>query len=274
MSSISRVALDAADGRDGRRARSERRGQVDAAACARRTARRSSAATSRSTASPSTSPATDTFVVPERRSVGVVFQDYLLFPHLSVLENVAFGLRSRGVGRADARRRAQRVARRASGCGDRAGAKPAALSGGQQQRVALRARARDRAAAAAARRAARRARRRARAPSCAATCARISPRSPGPGCSSPTSCSTRSRSPIGSSCSEHGRVAQSGTVAEVAGRATLALRRRPRRHQPAPRRRARARRSRIDERRDGGHRGPGRGRRVRRDPAALGEPAP
>ncbi|HZD01350.1 MAG TPA: ATP-binding cassette domain-containing protein, partial [Actinomycetes bacterium] len=42
----------------------------------------------------------------ERRPVGVVFQDYLLFPHLSVLENVAFGLRARGVRRAEARRRA------------------------------------------------------------------------------------------------------------------------------------------------------------------------
>ena len=44
-------------------------------------------------------PAADRYVVPERRSVGVVFQNYLLFPHLSVLENVAFGLRSRGVSR-------------------------------------------------------------------------------------------------------------------------------------------------------------------------------
>ena len=69
--------------------------------------------------------------------MGVVFQDYLLFPHLSVLENVAFGLRSRGVARADARRRARSVARRASASHDRADVKPAALSGGQQQRVAL-----------------------------------------------------------------------------------------------------------------------------------------
>jgi molybdate transport system ATP-binding protein len=81
-------------------------------------------------------PASSTFVVPERRGVGVVFQDYLLFPHLSALENVAFGLRSRGVGRAAARRRAGEWLEHV-GLGDRASAKPGALSGGQQQRVAL-----------------------------------------------------------------------------------------------------------------------------------------
>ena len=81
-------------------------------------------------------PSTSTYVVPERRSVGVVFQDYLLFPHLSVLENVAFGVRSRGVPRAEARRRAGEWLARV-GLEDRAGAKPRTLSGGQQQRVAL-----------------------------------------------------------------------------------------------------------------------------------------
>ena len=81
-------------------------------------------------------PATDTFVVPERRNVGVVFQDYLLFPHLSVLENVAFGLRSRGAARADARLRAAEWLARV-GMGDRVREKPTSLSGGQQQRVAL-----------------------------------------------------------------------------------------------------------------------------------------
>src|SRR5207302_1569477 len=45
-------------------------------------------------------------LAPERRACGVVFQDYLLFPHLSALENVAFGLRSRGIGRRQARPRA------------------------------------------------------------------------------------------------------------------------------------------------------------------------
>ena len=41
-------------------------------------------------------PATGAFVDADRRPVGVVFQDYLLFPHMSALENVAFGLRARG----------------------------------------------------------------------------------------------------------------------------------------------------------------------------------
>jgi molybdate transport system ATP-binding protein len=81
-------------------------------------------------------PATSTYVVPERRHVGVVFQDYLLFPKLTVLENVAFGLRSRGVARADARQRAHDWLTRV-GLDGRAQAKPSALSGGQQQRVAL-----------------------------------------------------------------------------------------------------------------------------------------
>jgi molybdate transport system ATP-binding protein len=78
----------------------------------------------------------DAFVVPERRAVGVVFQDYLLFPYLSVLDNVAFGLRSRGVSRRDARARAQEWLDTV-GLGDRAACKPRELSGGQAQRVAL-----------------------------------------------------------------------------------------------------------------------------------------
>jgi molybdate transport system ATP-binding protein len=80
--------------------------------------------------------AAGTYVVPERRSVGVVFQNYLLFPHLTALENVAFGLRSRHVSRGDARRRSGEWLERV-GLGDRTGAKPRELSGGQQQRVAL-----------------------------------------------------------------------------------------------------------------------------------------
>ena len=73
---------------------------------------------------------------PEQRAVGVVFQDYLLFPHLSVLENVAFGLRARGVPRAKARERAASELRRVR-LADAAGVAPRSLSGGQAQRVAL-----------------------------------------------------------------------------------------------------------------------------------------
>ena len=72
----------------------------------------------------------------ERRPVGVVFQDYLLFPHLSAADNVAFGLRSRGVRRREARRQAVAWLERV-GLEDQANARPTALSGGQAQRVAL-----------------------------------------------------------------------------------------------------------------------------------------
>jgi molybdate transport system ATP-binding protein len=75
-------------------------------------------------------------VYAERRPVGVVFQDYLLFPHLSALDNVAFGPRSRGVGKVEARRQAQAWLERV-GLGDLAERRPRALSGGQAQRVAL-----------------------------------------------------------------------------------------------------------------------------------------
>jgi molybdate transport system ATP-binding protein len=76
------------------------------------------------------------FVAPEHRPIGVVFQDYLLFPHLTVIENVAFGLRSRGVGRVAARVAAASALERV-GLGDRGPVKPRELSGGQAQRVAL-----------------------------------------------------------------------------------------------------------------------------------------
>jgi len=72
----------------------------------------------------------------EQRPIGMVFQDYLLFPHLSVLDNVAFGLRSRGVGRAAASEKARAWLERV-GLEGEANRKPGSLSGGQAQRVAL-----------------------------------------------------------------------------------------------------------------------------------------
>ena len=77
-----------------------------------------------------------TFVEPEHRPIGVVFQQYLLFEHLTVVENVAFGLRARGVGRREARARAHEWLERL-GLAEHATARPRAISGGQAQRVAL-----------------------------------------------------------------------------------------------------------------------------------------
>lgn len=77
-----------------------------------------------------------TTVAPFDRDVNTVFQDYALFPHMTVLDNVAYGLRVRGV-KTDARLAAARDALalvRLEGYGDR---KPTQLSGGQRQRVAL-----------------------------------------------------------------------------------------------------------------------------------------
>jgi molybdopterin-binding protein len=79
--------------------------------------------------------ATRMYVPTERRPIGVVFQNYLLFPHLSALDNIAFGLRARGRGR-DAHLVARRWLERMDLTAYE-NAKPAALSGGQAQRVAL-----------------------------------------------------------------------------------------------------------------------------------------
>jgi len=77
-----------------------------------------------------------TRLAPFDRDVTTVFQDYALFPHMSVAGNVEYPLRVRGVGRAQRRDRAQRALAtvRLQGYGGR---RPAALSGGQRQRVAL-----------------------------------------------------------------------------------------------------------------------------------------
>ncbi|MHA1560442.1 MAG: ABC transporter ATP-binding protein [Alphaproteobacteria bacterium] len=71
-----------------------------------------------------------------RRDAGMVFQDYAIFPHMSVADNVAFGLRNRGVARAEIRDRVEEALKmaRLDGFGERM---PNQLSGGQQQRVGL-----------------------------------------------------------------------------------------------------------------------------------------
>lgn len=76
------------------------------------------------------------FVPPERRRIGLLSQDPLLFPHLSAIENIAFGQRVQGRPRADAKRDAREWLNAVglAGLGDR---RPAALSGGQRQRVAI-----------------------------------------------------------------------------------------------------------------------------------------
>ena len=76
------------------------------------------------------------FVPAERRSTGVVFQDYLLFANMTALENVAFGLRAQGVDKRRARMAAADWLTRV-GMDSHAGHRPHALSGGQAQRVAL-----------------------------------------------------------------------------------------------------------------------------------------
>ena len=75
-----------------------------------------------------------TFVAPEKRDVGLLFQDYALFPHLTVAGNVAFGLRGRPAGE-QARRVEELLGR--THLGHRQEAYPHMLSGGEQQRVAL-----------------------------------------------------------------------------------------------------------------------------------------
>jgi molybdate transport system ATP-binding protein len=81
-------------------------------------------------------PAAGVFVPSEGRHIGVVFQDQVLFGHLSALDNVAFGLTSRGMRRAEAHERAQAWLD-AMDLGDLGHRRPRALSGGQRQRVAL-----------------------------------------------------------------------------------------------------------------------------------------
>ena len=78
----------------------------------------------------------DTFVEPERRRIGAVFQDHLLFRHHSVLDNVAFGLRATGVTKNESRLAARALLER-FGVERLADRDPSRLSGGEAQRVAL-----------------------------------------------------------------------------------------------------------------------------------------
>lgn len=77
-----------------------------------------------------------TTVPPRERDLSIMFQDYALFPHMTLAENVAYGLKMRGMGRGDRLRRAGEWLERMglSGLADR---RPDAISGGQRQRVAL-----------------------------------------------------------------------------------------------------------------------------------------
>ena len=73
---------------------------------------------------------------PEQRDLGMVFQDYALWPHMTAAQNVAFPLRMRGIGHKERQRRVEEALAMVglSGFAER---KPSGLSGGQQQRVAL-----------------------------------------------------------------------------------------------------------------------------------------
>ncbi|KOU77094.1 ABC transporter ATP-binding protein [Streptomyces sp. MMG1533] len=77
-----------------------------------------------------------TRLAPQKRGLGFVFQQYLLFPHMTVWENVAFPLQLRGVSKAEQRRRVGETLEMA-GLSKMARRRPRELSGGQQQRVAL-----------------------------------------------------------------------------------------------------------------------------------------
>src|SRR6478752_1092681 len=77
-----------------------------------------------------------TYLTPAQRQIAMVFQSYALFPHLNVAENIIFGLRVRGVSRAERDSKLKRVAD-IVGLSQLLDRKPAQLSGGQRQRVAL-----------------------------------------------------------------------------------------------------------------------------------------
>src|SRR5690349_164288 len=75
-------------------------------------------------------------VLPQKRNIAMVFQNYALYPHMSVAENIGFGLKMHKVDRREARERVEQIAR-VLGLSDLLQRKPRALSGGQRQRVAM-----------------------------------------------------------------------------------------------------------------------------------------
>src|SRR5258708_16133624 len=77
-----------------------------------------------------------TYIHPSKRNVAMVFQNYALFPHLSVFENIAFGLRLHGLSKHEIDQRVQRAARLLH-LEELLARKPKQLSGGQRQRVAI-----------------------------------------------------------------------------------------------------------------------------------------
>ncbi|HWG42012.1 MAG TPA: ABC transporter ATP-binding protein, partial [Gemmataceae bacterium] len=78
-----------------------------------------------------------TTLPPERRDIGMVFQNYALFPHLTARENVSFGLEMRRIPRLEREQRVESMLDRVGLTAAERGRRPAQLSGGQQQRVAL-----------------------------------------------------------------------------------------------------------------------------------------
>ncbi|MDA4891873.1 ABC transporter ATP-binding protein [Streptomyces sp. MS2A] len=77
-----------------------------------------------------------TAIPPEKRGLGMVFQSYALFPHMTVADNVGYGLKLRGVAKAERRQRVEESLELV-GLSHLSARRPRALSGGQQQRVAL-----------------------------------------------------------------------------------------------------------------------------------------
>lgn len=73
---------------------------------------------------------------PQKRNVNMMFQDYALFPHMTVGQNIAYGLKMRGIGKAQARRKAESTLELVS-LSDKIDQMPHQMSGGQRQRVAL-----------------------------------------------------------------------------------------------------------------------------------------